>query len=96
MALKANKGKTEVNLKEEAYDESMKLMLRQGPYELISKEPLNQMVQKVKETLEIIKSKHGVNLKYLQHSNLKTPRIYGLPKIHKPGYKLRLITSNLT
>jgi hypothetical protein len=41
-----------------------------------------------KNTLADIKKKHGVDLKYLQYSNLKTPRIYMLPKIHKPENNL--------
>jgi hypothetical protein len=45
--------------------------------------------------LSVMNNKHGVNLKCLQHSNPKTPRIYGLPKIHKPGNKLRPIISNI-
>jgi PHD/YefM family antitoxin component YafN of YafNO toxin-antitoxin module len=95
LALKADKGNAVVILKEEAYEDSMKLMLQEGPYNQIPKQPLNRMVQKVKETLADIKNKHGVNLKYLQHSNPKIPSIYGLPKMHKPGNKLRPITSNI-
>jgi hypothetical protein len=53
------------------------------------------MVRQVKATLADINNKQGVNLKYLQQSNPKTPRIYELPKIHKPGNKLRPITSNI-
>jgi hypothetical protein len=37
------------------------------------------MVRQVKDTLADIKNKQGVELKYLQHSNPKTPRINGLP-----------------
>jgi hypothetical protein len=48
-----------------------------------------------KDTLSNIKNKHAVDLKYLQHSNPKTPRIYGFPKIYKLGNKLRSITSNI-
>ena len=48
--------------------------------------------QKVKDALADIKNKRGVNLKHLQRSNTKIPSIYGLPKIHKPGKKLRPIT----
>jgi hypothetical protein len=40
------------------------------------------MVRQVKDTLADINNKRGVYLKYLQHSNPKTPRNYGLPKIH--------------
>jgi hypothetical protein len=53
------------------------------------------MVRQVKDTLTDINYKHGVNLKYLQHSNPKIPRIYGIQKTHKTGNKLRPITSNI-
>jgi hypothetical protein len=53
------------------------------------------MVVQIKDTLAGIKNNHDVNLKYLQHSNSKTPRIYGLPKFHKPGNKLCAITSDI-
>jgi hypothetical protein len=67
------------------YDDSMNRILQEGPYEVVSKTPLHRMVRPVKDTLVDIDNKHGVNLKYLQNANLKTPRVYGLPKIHKPG-----------
>jgi hypothetical protein len=43
----------------------------------------------------LIKNKHDVDLKYLHQSNPTKPRIYGIPKIDKPGNKLRPIISNI-
>jgi hypothetical protein len=63
--------------KEEAYDD------------VASKTPLHLMVRQIKDTLADINNKHGVNLKYPQHFNPKTRRIYGLQKIYKPENKLR-------
>jgi hypothetical protein len=89
LALKADKGNAVWILKEEAYDNSMNRMLQEG---LVSKTPLDRMIRQVKDTMADINNNYGV--KYLQHSNPKTPRIYGLPKIDKPN-KLRSITSNI-
>jgi hypothetical protein len=83
-----------VILKKETYDDSINRIFQEGPYEVVSKTPLHRMVRHVKDTLANIKNKHGVDLKYVQHSNPKTPRIYELPKIHKPGNRPCLINSN--
>jgi hypothetical protein len=94
MALKADKGNAIVILKVDSYKQSMEKLLEEGPYVKVNKSPLNKMVQQVKSTLANINSKHGVKLSYLQHSNPAVPLLYGLPKIHKPGNKMRPINSN--
>jgi uncharacterized protein (DUF2461 family) len=86
LALKANKWNAVEILKELAYDDRMNRMLQEGPYEVVSKTPLHRMVRQVKDMLADIKNKHGVDLKYLQHSISKT---------HRPGNKLHSITSNI-
>jgi hypothetical protein len=74
----------------------MNRMLQEGLSEVVSKTPLHWMVRQVKNTLADIKNKHGVDQKYLQRFNPKTPWIYGLPIIHKPRNKLRPIRRTST
>jgi hypothetical protein len=73
----------------------MNRMLQEVPYEVVLKSLFHRLVRQVKYTLADIKKTHGVNLKYLQHSNPKTPRIYRFQKIQNPGNKLRPLTSNI-
>jgi hypothetical protein len=84
VALKADKGNAIVILKEVSYKQSMEKLLEEGPYVKVNKSPLKKNIN----------SKHGVKLSYLQHSNPEVPLLYGLPKIHKPGNKMRPINSN--
>jgi hypothetical protein len=54
------------------------------------------MIKAVKTTLNTVKLKFNIELagKWMV-SSPKVPRIYGAPKTHKPGKKLRPITSNI-
>jgi len=69
-------------------------------YTLLKRNPVNKLFFDLKEIL-----KRWLNHKYisvhtqfettiLNSSNAILPRAYGLPKIHKPGYPLRIIVSS--
>jgi hypothetical protein len=71
-------------------------LISDGSYEEINFNPLDKMIKSVKTTLSTVKLKFNIELegKWMV-SNPKVPRIYGAQKTHKPGKKLRPITSNI-
>jgi hypothetical protein len=96
--IKAEKGDNIVILDTEEYERRMNVLIEEGPYERVTNNPLDNMVNKAKDGI------HGaindLNLSaYFQYalkvSNPKVPQMYGLPKIHKPGEKMRPIVSNI-
>jgi hypothetical protein len=92
--LKADKGDAIVILTKEQYRNNMNTMLEEGPYELVKRSPLNRRIKEVNEELHRIKDEFDVNLLHLRNSNPTIPKLYGLPKVHKPGNKMRPISSN--
>ena len=71
-------------------------MLEEGNYILLSTNPLIKMKTKVESLLKkysyiIVKS----TILQLRISNPQVPKLYGLPKIHKPGKQMRPIASNI-
>jgi hypothetical protein len=80
-----------------AHIQRMLDLISDGPYEEINFNPLDNLIKAVKTTFNItVKLKFNIELegKWMV-SNPKVPRIYGAPKTHKPGKKLRPKTSNI-
>ena len=93
---KAGKGNGVVILDHDEYLSRMNLMLEEDDYTLLDTNPLNKMNAKV----EVILKKYSCILGkstiwQLKNSNPQVPRLYGLPKIHKPGQQMRPISSNI-
>jgi hypothetical protein len=63
-----------------------------GSYKKLNKNPLNKIS---KEVCNAIKASSDRDNKKLINSCPSTPRIYGLPKIHKEGAPLRPIVNTL-
>jgi hypothetical protein len=93
--LKADKSTSIVAIDVPNYNQRMIDLITEGPYDEINNNPLNRMTNSVKSTLNFIKSKFNntFDAKFTA-SNPKTPRLYGLPKTHKPGNKIRTVVSN--
>jgi hypothetical protein len=87
--LKADKSKSIVAINAPDYNQRMIGLITQGPYDEI------KFTNSVKSTLNFIKSKFKNTFDAnFTVSNLKIPRLYGMPKTHKPGNKICLIVSN--
>jgi len=95
---RADKGNTVVALDRDVYKNKMELLLSDtNTYSILKRNPVNGLLKDLKELL-----KRWLNLKYisssihclLNSSNAFLPRAYGLPKIHKPGFPLRIIISS--
>ena len=62
------------------------------PNKDLSSSPLNKMKNNVIDVLKKYSNIIGKSTAWkLKHRNLQVPRMYGLPKIHKPGDSMRPI-----
>lgn len=98
---RADKGACTVLILKEDYDLAIENMLVGENYSKIDDDPLHELISMERKLIKIIRTNH----KCMKHTNISTdirryqPKIlklasfYGLPKIHKPGFKLRPITS---
>lgn len=96
MYLKADKGNAVVVLNKNDYVNTVENSLKNGPYKVLDKNPLNNYVRQVNNTLKhctnIIDKKLNLNLRI---KNPKLPFMYCLPKIHKNDNSYRPIVSNI-
>jgi hypothetical protein len=93
--IKADKSNSIVAVDVADYYERMDTLIAEGPYEEINFNPLNKMTNAVRTTLSNIKSKYDTSFETnFKVSNPQVPKLYGSPKTHKPGKKMRPITSN--
>jgi hypothetical protein len=94
--LKADKSNSVVAVDRTDYIQRMlDDLISDGLYKEINFNPLDKMIKALKTTLNTVKLSLNIKLegKWMV-SNPKVPRIYGAPKTHKPGKKLRPITLN--
>lgn len=96
-------------LDEADYDERLLRLIESGPYEEIDGDPIKVTSQEVIDLTSriaeafVVGNKHKdvevkrwIMRKKLRNTNPRTPRMYALPKIHKPGeLKLRPIRSSI-
>ncbi|XP_025271336.1 uncharacterized protein LOC112639971 [Camponotus floridanus] len=99
MVTRADKGQTTVVMDKKDYFDKMYLLLNdQTTYKPLNKDPLKKLTNKINE---LVKSWRKNNLiseltyRNLNCTNGNLPRCYGLPKIHKDGFPLRIIVSAL-
>ncbi|CAG7726619.1 unnamed protein product [Allacma fusca] len=89
--MKADKGNTVVIMKKDEYLEKCETLLNEGPYEKLKSDPVDKMVKEVKS---LVKTTPFLNNTPFP-SNPKVPKMYCLPKIHKPNYPMRPIVANI-
>ncbi|XP_065204080.1 uncharacterized protein LOC135834170 [Planococcus citri] len=85
--MKADKGNAIVVMEKEDYNNKVNDLLKNGPYKELTKNPLNNMIKTTKTAIK--------NKNYKIPSNPKIPKLYCLPKIHKPNNPMRPIVSNI-
>lgn len=94
--LKADKSNTIVVIDKNDYYKRVQEMLDEGPYQICTKNPLNSYILSVSSTLKQCKNLVNPKLATNLHvSNPTIPRLYCLPKTHKPGNKMRPIVSSI-
>jgi len=71
-------------------------MINYDPYKEIKKNPLNKIIR---ESIKIINNSKLIieerSRFFIKASNPQMPKLYALPKIHKPGNSMRPIVSNI-
>lgn len=69
--------------------------MNEGPYTKLNSDPTRKLEGKVHKVVTEIKDQLATYTKQLTPRFCKPPHIYGLPKIHKEGYPLRIIVSSI-
>ena len=95
MVLKADKGGAAVILDRKDYrDKMLDHLCNSGSYKKLSKNPLKKVSRAVALAIKSCNSTIPLAQKLIE-GNPITPRIYGLPKIHKDGVPLRPIVNTI-
>lgn len=96
-----DKGKGVVIMDKDDYMNAMKRHIEEGPYEEIKircKIPVDDPQGKVKRELSKMVSSQLINeemRRKLSVTNPRIPRMYGLPKTHKPGFQIRPVVTTI-
>jgi hypothetical protein len=99
--MRPDKGQGVVVMKKEQYDGKMNDIVNSGNYKTWTsraESPIDSVQTKVKEKLKSLVDRNLMDSKLarsLTVSNPKMPKMYGIPKIHKPGNKMRPIVSKI-
>ncbi|XP_055840500.1 uncharacterized protein LOC129908179 [Episyrphus balteatus] len=93
--MKADKGNNIVILDKVDYEERMEKSIAEDGFTVLKRSPLNKMVEDARGIIKEISETFSINKFKLMISNPEVPKMYGLPKIHKPGEKMRKIVSNV-
>ncbi|SRR6266436_778540 len=94
--IKSDKSNAVVIMDKTDYCSKVEEMLISGPYDLISKSPLDKFQRQLKATLQTCKTFVTKELKkVLIVPNPVLPKLYCLPKVHKPGVPMRPIVSGI-
>jgi len=96
---KADKGQVTVFMDKSEYVNQMEAILSDdSTYKILKNNPLRKITAGLDGLLKMWLKNNiidGLTYKRLRCTNGSLPRCYGLPKIHKPGYPLRIIVSSL-
>jgi len=63
-------------------------------YSILQRNPVNKLLINLKELLKRWLNSKYISIQTHNYINLILPRAYGLPKIHKKGFPLRIIVSS--
>jgi len=93
--MKADKGNTLVILDKDDYHKRMEETISECKFQELKRNPLPKMIKTATNAVKMINEIFGVPKYKLAISNPTVPRLYGLPKIHKQGNKMRPIVGNI-
>uniref|UniRef100_A0A3P9MD15 Uncharacterized protein n=1 Tax=Oryzias latipes TaxID=8090 RepID=A0A3P9MD15_ORYLA len=95
--LPADKGRTTVIMDTEQYEKQMNEMLQdRNTYEVLKRDPTEAKKRKLKTILKQLQEEKKIETyNHLIPTASIIPRIYGTPKIHKPGAPLRPIIDSM-
>jgi len=96
---RADKGNVTVALNKEVYNKRMEELLQdKNTYEIIKKNPINNIEKKLNYIIKQWFQKEFISKQTyfsLHSTDSNLPKAYGLPKIHKANYPLRIIVSSI-
>lgn len=93
---KSDKGRDIVIMDQGEYMNRMRDTLESNGFREMGKSPLPGMISDSKKILKLIEEEFGRNIKVkLMVPNPRVPKLYGNPKTHKPGNKMRPVISNI-
>lgn len=92
--LKADKGNSMVIIDKLEYHKRMRSMVDTVSFTKITSNPLPKMIKEVSSLRKKICDTLNIPKWLLMVSNPRMPQLYGLPKIHKPGDKMRPIIAS--
>jgi len=96
---KADKGHVTVIMDRAIYNDQMfKTLDDEDTYKIVNKNPLRKITTKRDNLLKTWRDNDIIDEKTyraLKCTNGNLPMCYGLPKIHKPGYPLRIVVSSV-
>ena len=94
----ADKGVSMVVMDRDDYNSKAEELLHQPTYRPIPNDPTNKLKNRLITLLKKIKTEGGLNeatYKTLYPTGARSPKFYGLPKVHKQGTPLRPIVSSI-
>ena len=94
--LPADKGRSTVILNKQDYINKCQDHLNNGPYTKIQKDPTESVKKEARQKLSLLKDSGKIDQQLyfkLKPTDSQAPRLYGLPKIHKPAVPIRPIVS---
>jgi len=94
--VKADKGETIVILNQADYIEKVNAFLNCSSFQKIDRDPTNNYNKILKTNLTICKNIFSSSNENLINMNPLAPRLYGLPKLHKPNITIRPVVSHFT
>jgi len=96
---RADKGQITVTMDKEKYIEQMNNNLNDAnTYRKINKNPLRKITTRLNDLVQTWRKKDWIDdntYRDLKCTNGNLPRCYGLPKVHKPGFPLRIVVSSV-
>lgn len=93
--MKSDKGNKVVIMDKQQYDERIYTSIQEENFTISKTSPLNAMKKDAKRAIDAICRVFDVNKFRLLVPNPSVPLMYGLPKVHKNGNKMRKIVSNI-
>lgn len=94
--MKADKGNQVIIIDKDDYDNRMNESIKEDNFTVCRRSPLNAMVTDARRVIDNLHNVFNVNKYRLRISNPQVPLMYGLPKVHKVGEKMRKIVSGVT
>lgn len=91
--LKADKGNSLVILDKEEYNLRLEQTILDAKFKLINRNPLARITKDFQHLILKISNEFQIPTWQLKVHNPQLPRLYALPKIHKPGNSMRPIVS---